>query len=148
MSTTPKANGRRALAQMTDDELQARLSEVRQTLATINDNARDCHYYKSIPQVKAEYDRNQYEKHAIAKILARRQQDTPGNAIKVTQLRFAYFPQSFEWNGHSYTVESVVRCWTAAPCLWFRVSIAGNVYDLCNNAGEWTLIEGGQNALD
>lgn len=76
MSTTPKANGRRALAleRMTDAELTVRLAEVRKTLSTINDNARGCSYYKSIPQVKAEYDRNQNQKHRIVKILARRQQ--------------------------------------------------------------------------
>lgn len=147
MSTTPNERRSMALERMTDAELQAKLSAVRHTLSIIRDNERGCRYYRSIPQVKQERDRNQYLKHRIVKILERRQA-TPGDAIKVTQLRFAYFPKSFEWDGHSYAVEDIVRCWTVARCLWFRVSAAGNVYDLCNDAGQWTLKQGGQNVVE
>lgn len=33
--------------------------------------------------------------------------------VKVTELRYEYFPATFVWRGQSYQVSAVRRCWTS-----------------------------------
>ena len=63
------------------------------------------------------------------------------DAIQMLQRRFNYFPKTFTWNGQTIHVEHVVRCWTMAGKLVFRVQCAAGTYDVTQNVRHdtWTL---------
>ena len=61
--------------------------------------------------------------------------------IQMLQRRFNYFPKSFVWNNQTHTVMNVLRCWTIAHGLTFRVRCAAGTFDLTQNmrTNTWTL---------
>lgn len=75
---------------------------------------------------------------------ARRTRAVRNDAVEILEKRFGYFPQRFQWRGHTHQVLAVERTWTkmgrvAQMC--FRVRCQEGVFDLTQNVKNniWSL---------
>lgn len=64
-----KALSRQAMVAMPTQDLLARLKAIDHNLSIIRCKALGCRYYKRIPEVRAEWNQNQYERRQINAIL-------------------------------------------------------------------------------
>lgn len=66
-----------------------------------------------------------------------RLRSTRRDAVEILEKRFGYFPHSFQWRGHSHSIQAVERTWTKmgrVPQLCFRVRCKEGVFDLTQNS--------------
>ncbi|GIL15203.1 MAG: hypothetical protein BroJett039_03760 [Chloroflexota bacterium] len=67
---------------------------------------------------------------------ARRSRYPRGDAVEILEKRFGYFPQRFQWRGHTHHVQAVERAWTKmgrGAQLCFRVRCQEGLFDLSQN---------------
>ncbi len=88
--------------------------------------------FSSLPRVGAGT-----RSHRSGASIAKRSRTARNDAVLVLEKRFGYFPQSFQWRGHTHHVQAVERTWTKmgrVAQLCFRVRCQEGVFDLTQNA--------------